>query len=115
MVQAVIFAQASAEAVLKDGVASGVVQATTGDVAGRGIAIAITGMAIVGFALLLIILFISALPKLLDFVARFVPEAEDTHVRPTSARSHPESQVADDEAVLAAIGFVLHSRLHNKN
>ncbi|QDT13840.1 OadG family protein [Planctomycetes bacterium K23_9] len=84
-------------------------------IAARGIAIAITGMAIVAFALLLIIAFISALPKLLAIVERFVPESEDPHVRTANSQSHPESQVADDDAVLAAIGFVLHSRLQNKD
>ena len=74
----------------------------------RGAAIAFTGMTIVAFALLLIIGFISSLPKVLAVVEEYFPEPPDHHARP---KSHPESQVADDEAVLAAIGYVMHSRL----
>lgn len=73
---------------------------------GRGIAIALTGMGIVAFALMLIIFFIMALPYVLAFVAEYFPETEDPHSR----TSHPESQVPDDEAVLAAIGYVMHLR-----
>ncbi|MGB7344001.1 MAG: OadG family protein [Pirellulaceae bacterium] len=80
----------------------------------RGISIAITGMLIVASALLLIILFISALPKFLALIGKYFPEAKHSHGRSSTSQSHPESQVADDEAVLAAIGFVLHSRLQNK-
>lgn len=74
----------------------------------RGTQIAIAGMSIVAVALILITLFIAALPKILEVVARVLPEKEEAHV----AKSHPESFVADDEAVLAAIGFVLHNRRH---
>jgi Na+-transporting methylmalonyl-CoA/oxaloacetate decarboxylase gamma subunit len=80
----------------------------------RGVTIAITGMLIVATALLLIILFISALPKILAMLGKHFPEVEHSHGGSSISKSHPESQVADDEAVLAAIGFVLHSRLQNK-
>lgn len=82
--------------------------------ASRGIAIAITGMVIVASALLLIITFISSLPKILAIVEKYFPESDGPHARPAGRPSHPESQVADDEAVIAAIGFVLHSQLQNK-
>ena len=75
----------------------------------RGIAIALSGMGIVVVVLLLIIGFISSLPKILAVVATYFPESEGHHAR---KKSHPESQVAEDEAVLAAIGYVLHSRLN---
>jgi Na+-transporting methylmalonyl-CoA/oxaloacetate decarboxylase gamma subunit len=83
-------------------------------VVSRGITIAITGMLIVAIALLLIFAFISALPHILAIVGKYFPEVEDPHGRSSTTQSHPESQVADDEAVMAAIGFVLHSRLQNK-
>ena len=82
---------------------------TESDNFGRGLAIALTGMSIVAVALVLIIGFISALPRILGVMEAYFPEPPDHHARPTA--SHPESQMADDEAVLAAIGYVLHSRL----
>lgn len=79
--------------------------------ASRGISIAITGMLIVACALILICLFIGSLPKVLAAVATVWPET----VEPHGAKTHPESLVADDDSVLAAIGFVLHHRLQQQN
>ena len=76
---------------------------------GEGVAIAATGMLIVFAALILITLFISALPRLLEVVAKVMPEAPDKH--PPHDRS--ESLLAD-EAVLAAIGFVLHTEVRKQ-
>ena len=70
----------------------------------QGISIALAGMLIVGVALSLISIFISRLPHVLAIVAKFWPEAVEPHAK----SSHPESLVADNDAVLAAIGYVLH-------
>ena len=76
----------------------------------RGFAIAIAGLIIVFTALLLISLFIASLPRVLTAVSRVWPETEEIHVR----QSYPESQVPDDGAVLAAIGYVLHTELQRQ-
>ena len=71
-----------------------------------GLKIAVSGMLIVSAALILISLFIAALPNILAILADYLPEKEESH----GSQSHPESLIPDDEAVLAAIGFVLHNR-----
>ena len=76
---------------------------------GEGIAIAATGMVIVFTALLLITLFISALPHILEVVGKVLPEVSDRH----APQDHPES-LLPDEAVLAALGFVLHTELQRQ-
>ena len=70
----------------------------------QGASIAIAGILIVGVALSLISLFIAALPWALRVIARFWPEVDEPH----GQKSHPESLVPDNDAVLAAIGYVLH-------
>ena len=70
----------------------------------RGSSIAVAGLLIVFTALLLISLFIASLPHILAVVSQVWPEIDDPHAHP----GHPESLVADDGAVLAAIGYVLH-------
>lgn len=81
----------------------------------RGLVIAVMGMAIVMIALTFISLFIASMPRILGGVAKVYPEREDPHAR----RAHSENLAEDDEAVLAAIGFVLHTefqkQLANKN
>ncbi len=72
--------------------------------AGDGVAIAATGMLIVFAALLLITLFIAGLPHLLELIARILPEVPDRHAPQDASRS-----LLPEEAVLAAIGFVLHT------
>lgn len=71
-----------------------------------GISIAITGMAIVFVALTLISLFIAALPRILSVLEPWLPNL-DSHVvqPPTDAERLPSEQ----ERIVAAIGFVLHS------
>ncbi|MCP4173946.1 MAG: hypothetical protein GY758_24590 [Fuerstiella sp.] len=76
---------------------------------GEGIAIAGTGLLIVFAALVLITLFIAALPRILEAVAIVLPEVPDRH----AAADASESLLPDD-AVLAAIGFVLHSELQKQ-
>ena len=77
---------------------------------GRGVAIAITGMLIVACALILICLFIMALPRVLDAMAVIWPESDEPH----GGTTHPDSLVLEEEEILAAIGYVLHHRLHSQ-
>jgi hypothetical protein len=76
----------------------------------RGVAIAIAGMLIVATVLVAISLFIAVLPKVLAEVAKVFPEQEHPH----SGKSHPESLIPDNEAVIAAVGYVLHLRAQGK-
>lgn len=69
----------------------------------NGIGIAITGMLIVFTALVLISTFIALLPRVLNKLAALLPEEhEPVHT------STPPPIAADDAAVVAAIGYVLH-------
>ncbi|TWU60239.1 hypothetical protein Poly51_05140 [Rubripirellula tenax] len=74
----------------------------------RGFSIAVAGLAIVFAALLLLTMFIATMPRLAALLDRYCPEIE--HGGPPS---RPESKAKEDDAVLAAIGFVLHSELKN--
>lgn len=76
----------------------------------RGVPIAIAGLLIVFTALTLISLFIGSLPRVLEMVAKVLPELEEPHHRP----SHPEDETEEDDAVLAAIGFVLHTEFQKQ-
>jgi Na+-transporting methylmalonyl-CoA/oxaloacetate decarboxylase gamma subunit len=76
----------------------------------RGISIAVAGLLIVFTALLLISLFIASLPRLLEIFARAWPEVDEHH----HWESHPESFLPENDAVLAAIGFVLHTELQKQ-
>ena len=78
-------------------------------ITGKGIAIAATGLLIVFAALVLITLFIAALPRILEAVANVLPEVPDRHAPQDSSAS-----LLPDEALLAAIGFVLHSELQKQ-
>ena len=77
--------------------------------AGKGMAIAATGMIIVFVALLLITMFISALPHLLEMISRILHEVADHHAPKDASRS-----LLPDEAILAAIGFVLHTEMQRE-
>lgn len=79
----------------------------------KGASIAIAGLLIVFIALILISLFIAALPRVLGFVEAWLPE-EEGHGHSSVETSHPESFVPDDDAVLAAIGFVLHTEMQKQ-
>lgn len=68
--------------------------------------IAATGLLIVFAALLLIALFIAALPKLLAAVSAHFPERQHK-----ATADDPSRSLIPDEAVLAAIGFVLHTEV----
>jgi Na+-transporting methylmalonyl-CoA/oxaloacetate decarboxylase gamma subunit len=78
------------------------------DVMERGLSIALTGMTIVFVALALISLFIEALPRVLAIVARVFPVVAEPEPSAKAGRSNVSS---DDEAVLAAIGYVLHTEM----
>ena len=76
----------------------------------RGVSIALTGMLIVACALLLICLFIMSLPRVLAAIAKVWPEGHEPH--PSTARA--EGLVPEEDEILAAIGFLLHHRLHRR-
>ncbi len=76
---------------------------------GDGVAIAASGMLIVFAALVLVTLFISAMPHLLAVVSKVLPEVAERH----AAHGRSESLLPDEE-VLAAIGFVLHNELRKQ-
>jgi len=76
----------------------------------EGISIAVVGIVIVFSALILITLFIASLPRVLKLVHLVWPEVSDGN----PVAGHPESQVADDADVLAAIGFVLHTEFQKQ-
>ena len=68
----------------------------------QGLGIAATGMTIVFTALTLITLFITLLPRILQTVARVIPDTQG-HAAP---QSRPVQ--TDDTEIVAAIGFALH-------
>ena len=72
-------------------------------VEGQGVDIALTGMLIVFIALGLITLFIVFLPNLLNIIAIAFPHKETAGVTGEFA--------AEEDNVLAAIGFALHKRI----
>ncbi|MGI9473946.1 MAG: OadG family protein [Rubripirellula sp.] len=88
----------------------GLLVAEDESVAAEGLAIAFVGLLIVFTALILISLFIASLPWILRFVGQYWPEVDDAPAH----HSHPESQVPDNDAVLAAIGFVLHTEFQRQ-
>ncbi len=66
---------------------------------GNGLAISITGMFIVFFALLTIALSVFLLPKILKIYDKFFPEAEEEYTTTGSLEENKE--------MIAAIGFAL--------
>ncbi len=74
---------------------------------GAGVSIAVTGMLIVFFALVIISLFIGLLPVVLTGLGPILPRLE-SHSQPPSAA---ERTPADDEKLVAAIGFVLRMEI----
>jgi len=76
----------------------------------NGPVVAIVGLMIVFTALIILSLFIAALPYLLQQLSVIWPEVSE----PSGRHGHPESQVADDSSVLAAIGFVLHTEFQRQ-
>ena len=74
-----------------------------------GLVIAAVGLTIVFVALVLISLFIATLPRVLTLIGHLWPEVEDHH-----AVEHVESATDEDLAVLAAIGWVLHTEFQQQ-
>gem|GEM_PF-831685 len=70
----------------------------------NGVSIAITGMLIVFVALAIISLFIRLLPVMLAWLEPILPELESHGHAPSVAQQLP----ADNEKIVAAIGYVLH-------
>ncbi len=78
--------------------------------AARGFSIALTGLVIVFAVLILICTFIASLPRVLEIVARILPEVSEHHgLVPLETNSHDVSADEDEKAILAGIGFVLHA------
>lgn len=75
-----------------------------------GAVVALVGLMIVFCVLIVISLFIAALPHILAQLSSVWPEVDE----PASNTGHPDSLVADDGAVLAAIGFVLHTEFQRQ-
>lgn len=71
-----------------------------------GLSLSITGMLIVFVALTLISLFIAMLPKVLDLLEPVLPRPHHPAVR-----SPDEQLPADEEKIVAAIGYVLRSEM----
>ena len=80
------------------------VQISLDNIESRHIAIAISGMAIVFTALLLVSVAIAVLPKILDALDSVLP----AQAHPTPAASQATTQTGDEEEVAAAIGMALH-------
>ena len=75
-----------------------------------GAVVALVGLMIVFSALIVISLFIAALPHILGKLSSVWPEVNE----PAVNAGHTDSLVADDGAVLAAIGFVLHTEMQKQ-
>jgi len=75
---------------------------------GQGGGIALTGMSIVFTALGLITLFIALVPRVLEAVARILPETEGYGGRTTPG------EPGDDAEVVAAIGFAFHTEMQER-
>jgi Na+-transporting methylmalonyl-CoA/oxaloacetate decarboxylase gamma subunit len=76
----------------------------------RALQIAFAGLSIVFLALVLITVFIATLPRLLSWLDVVWPESEDVHAAPV----HSKTVAGDEEALIAAIGFVLHTELQRQ-
>lgn len=74
---------------------------------GDAVALALTGMAIVFVALGLITLFLFLLPHIMEKLNAVFPESDHHHGHAPAAAA-PKAN--DDEELIAAIGFALHSR-----
>jgi oxaloacetate decarboxylase gamma subunit len=73
----------------------------------KGVSIAVTGMLIVFFALMIITLFIRLLPVVLGHFEPYLPRLEP-HGQPQTAA---ERLPVDNEKIVAAIGYVLHTEM----
>jgi len=69
----------------------------------KGLEISFAGMAIVFSVLVLISLFLTALPRVLAVIGPYLPKGHSHGQSPSPAPSS-----AADDAVIAAIGFAMH-------
>ena len=76
-----------------------------------GIGIAVMGMLIVFVALILVSLFIAALPKVLDALSDYLPAEHAYHGGHAAVGGDDRD---DEEPIIAALGFVLHQELHKQ-
>lgn len=77
----------------------------------NGFGLAISGMTIVFFVLVLVSLFIASMPRLLPIVNSILPVVEHHHGAPMPSAVRSAAVTAEDEMV-AAIGVALH---HHKS
>lgn len=77
----------------------------------QGVALSIAGMAIVFTALTLISIAIVLLPKVLQRLAGILPAAHHGQLTARPAKAAAPAPTTDDTAIVAAIGYVLHTRL----
>ena len=82
---------------------------SSGDDVERAYEIAGGGLTIVFVALVLIACFIAVLPRILDAIAQFLPP--EVEPAPPKAESAPP----DDEAIMAGIGYVLHTEMQRRS
>ena len=75
----------------------------------QGVIIAAVGLLIVFVALILITVFIAAMPKFLNFIGHLWPEVDEHHVF-----EHAESDEDEELELLAAIGLVLHTEFQRQ-
>ena len=75
----------------------------------EAIGIVLTGMLIVFCALILITLFISQLPRLLEALASVLPEEYEP-----SHPADPESSYPDEDAIVAALSYILHQEMQQR-
>ncbi len=74
---------------------------------GNGIAITITGMLIVFFALTLITLYLIYLPKFLQLLDKWIPHKEESPM----VADAPQTQPSFSPELAAVIGYALHLEL----
>ncbi len=74
---------------------------------GNGIAITVTGMLIVFFALALITLYLTFLPKALQLLDKWFPSKEEHHM----VADQPQTQSSFSPELAAVIGYALHLEL----
>jgi oxaloacetate decarboxylase gamma subunit len=72
---------------------------------GDGYSIALSGLAIVFFALIVVTVFISILPRVLARFATVWPEAAAVPEAKTSTAA-----AENDDGLIAAIGYIVHAR-----
>lgn len=83
-------------------------------IAGDGFGIAITGMIIVFAGLLLISLYIASIPKLFEWAGRQAERRKPRAQAADAGRMGQEPMLFEDEALLAAVGYVIRAELEQE-